>query len=240
MSLYSLSNNATTTLNGNINNSTTTVVVTSASGFPSSGSFIIIIDSELMLVTAGQGTTTWTVTRNIEGTTAASHTSGVTIGNVISAGYLTNNYVDMFSNQTVAGSKTFSTTPPGLVDTGGTQSVTGNKTIANYPKVTGATDMLVGSAPTLPGANMIMQAGSSVITLDVNGQANIVYPVAFPNGVVSAVLMNGDGGAHPNLVFETEAPACTLSACNFKARTGSTGVAGANFTLRVNWIAVGY
>jgi len=61
-----------------INNSVTTITVTSAAGFPTSGSYSIVIDSEQMLVTGGQGTTTWTVTRAQGGTTAAAHSSGET------------------------------------------------------------------------------------------------------------------------------------------------------------------
>jgi hypothetical protein len=49
------------------------ISVTSASGFPQSGNYYIMIDSEQMQVTAGQGTATWTVTRNTNGTTAATH-----------------------------------------------------------------------------------------------------------------------------------------------------------------------
>lgn len=80
-------NNASTTLNGSINNSTTTVVVSSAVGFPTSGNFRILVDSELMLVTAVSGNT-FTVTRAIESTGAASHTSGVNITHIITAGGL--------------------------------------------------------------------------------------------------------------------------------------------------------
>lgn len=65
-------NNVQTTLNGGINNSTTTAVITSATGFPASGNFRILIDDEILLVTARSGTTL-TVTRGAESTTAASH-----------------------------------------------------------------------------------------------------------------------------------------------------------------------
>jgi hypothetical protein len=86
-------NNASTTLNGTINNSTTSVVVTSAAGFPSAN-FRILIGSELMLVTGVSGTT-FTVTRGIEGTGAASHSSGVQVTQIITAGgllqYITEN-----------------------------------------------------------------------------------------------------------------------------------------------------
>ena len=73
-----LANFSYTTLNGTINNSTTTVVVTSASLFPATGNFTIRIDDELMLVTNRSGNT-FTVTRNVESTSAASHTTGANV-----------------------------------------------------------------------------------------------------------------------------------------------------------------
>ncbi len=57
---------------------TTPITVTSAAGFPTSGNFSIVIDSEQMTVTGGQGTTSWTVLRGQGGTTAAPHSSGET------------------------------------------------------------------------------------------------------------------------------------------------------------------
>jgi hypothetical protein len=63
--------------------SSTSITVTSAAAFPGSGTYYIQIDSEVLSVTAGQGTTTWTVTRGANGSTAATHSSGatVTLGN---------------------------------------------------------------------------------------------------------------------------------------------------------------
>jgi hypothetical protein len=57
----------------------TTVTVASAAGFPTSGNFYVRIDNEVLQVTAGQGTTTWTVARGQLGTTAATHVNGATI-----------------------------------------------------------------------------------------------------------------------------------------------------------------
>lgn len=57
----------------------TTLAVQSADGFPDTGSFYVLVDDEVMLVTAGAGTTSWTVTRAQLGTTAASHTIGVQV-----------------------------------------------------------------------------------------------------------------------------------------------------------------
>src|SRR6185369_14862517 len=49
-------------------------------------SFLIEIDTELMLVTAGQAGTSWTVTRGVNGTTAATHAIGATVRNVVTLG----------------------------------------------------------------------------------------------------------------------------------------------------------
>jgi FtsP/CotA-like multicopper oxidase with cupredoxin domain len=57
----------------------TSITVASATGFPSSGSYYIRIDNEVLQVTGGQGTTTWTVARGQLGTAAATHASGATI-----------------------------------------------------------------------------------------------------------------------------------------------------------------
>jgi hypothetical protein len=75
------------TLNGAINDSTTTVVVDDGSVFPSTGNFRVLVDTEIMHVTARTGTTL-TVNRGIEGTTAASHSSGATVSHIMTAGNL--------------------------------------------------------------------------------------------------------------------------------------------------------
>jgi hypothetical protein len=70
---------AGTTLTSAITSSQTTISVASASGFPTSGTYRVRIDDEDMTVTGGQGTTTWTVTRGVNGTTAAAHVSAQTV-----------------------------------------------------------------------------------------------------------------------------------------------------------------
>jgi Tfp pilus assembly protein PilX len=69
---------AQTTLTAAVNATQTTITVASASGFPTS-SFRARIDDEYMDVTAGFGTTTWTVTRGVNGSTAASHANVQTV-----------------------------------------------------------------------------------------------------------------------------------------------------------------
>jgi hypothetical protein len=77
-------NNASSTLVGGINNSVTSLSVAVATSFPSAGSFRILIDSEIMLVTSVSGTTFTLATRGtIDGTSAASHLAGATITHVV-------------------------------------------------------------------------------------------------------------------------------------------------------------
>lgn len=65
-------NDAATTLDGAINSGVVSVVVTDGSVFPSEGDFRVIVNDEIMLVTARSGNTL-TVVRGQENTTAASH-----------------------------------------------------------------------------------------------------------------------------------------------------------------------
>ena len=69
---------ANTTLTGAMTAASTTVTVASATGFPTTP-FVIRIDDEFMTVTAGFGTTTWTVTRASNSSTATTHVSGQTV-----------------------------------------------------------------------------------------------------------------------------------------------------------------
>jgi hypothetical protein len=57
----------------------TTITVASAAGFPTTGSYYVRIDSEVLQVTGGQGTTTWTVARAQVGTAAAAHAAGAVV-----------------------------------------------------------------------------------------------------------------------------------------------------------------
>jgi hypothetical protein len=85
-------NNLRTTVNqiGGINNSSNpvTFTVADATGFPSSGNFRIIIDSEIMLVTSVSGNN-FTATRAQEGTVIAKHDHTAPVYHLFTAGALT-------------------------------------------------------------------------------------------------------------------------------------------------------
>lgn len=80
-----------TTLNGAITSGALSLTVTSASAFPSSAQFRVLIDSEWILITAGAGTSTWTVTRGVDGSTPTAHAHGASIFHVLTAAALLRN-----------------------------------------------------------------------------------------------------------------------------------------------------
>lgn len=82
MSSEKYSNNGNGNLNASITNSATTVILVSVASFPATGQFSILVETELMLVTAVSGNT-FTVTRGVEGTTAVSHTGGSIVSQVM-------------------------------------------------------------------------------------------------------------------------------------------------------------
>lgn len=82
---------ALTTLGAAVTDTTGTTLTTSAAApaaLQGAGQFRIVIDSEIMLVTGGAATTTWTVTRGAEGSTAATHSNGASIFHYLTAGAL--------------------------------------------------------------------------------------------------------------------------------------------------------
>src|SRR5262249_19504635 len=72
-------NPRTTTRPSATNLTQTSITVASAAGFPTVPGYYVRIDGEVMQVTGGAGTTTWTVTRHALGTSATTHASGAVI-----------------------------------------------------------------------------------------------------------------------------------------------------------------
>lgn len=62
---------------------TTLAVTSGGERFPQSGTFKVRVEDEVMFVTAGAGTTSWTVQRGKDGTTAVAHSSGVRVALVV-------------------------------------------------------------------------------------------------------------------------------------------------------------
>ncbi len=74
---YTVGGSATSSLAGAMTASTTTMQVTNGASFPSSNGFRVKVEYEIVRVTAGAGSSTWTVTRGVDGTAAVAHGAGV-------------------------------------------------------------------------------------------------------------------------------------------------------------------
>jgi hypothetical protein len=104
MATEKFSNNASTTLTQAVLVSDTVIHVNSIGTFPSTPQYRIVIDSELMVVTAvagSPGNYLLTVTRGAENTTAASHTNSTVVNHIYTAGAMNQAISDNFQIGTV-------------------------------------------------------------------------------------------------------------------------------------------
>ena len=76
---YSVGSTATTSLASSMTASTTTMSVASSAGFPTSNGFRVKVNYEIVRVTGGAGTATWTVKRGLDGTVATTHSSSTPV-----------------------------------------------------------------------------------------------------------------------------------------------------------------
>jgi hypothetical protein len=159
---------ANTTLVGAVTATQTTITVNSASGFPTT-SFRIRIDDEYMDVTGGFGTTTWTVTRGVNSSTAASH--------------VTSQSVD------------WSTPPSGLLAwnaTTKTLTVSGTVYIDGSAKISNGAVNSYNGYGTLYLSGTFLVSGSMCAALVVGGGCN--FAGWNPDKDLLMVVANGSGG----------------------------------------------
>lgn len=95
----------------------------------------------------------------------------------------------------------------------------------------GVTTALVGTAPAASTGQFYMQAGTSVVTLAA-GSASINFPTAFPNGVLSVVVTQGDVSQTRQNAYV----ATNTTATHFHVYTLTT----ASGSCRINWVAIGF
>lgn len=88
MATEKFANSVSTTLSTDITTlGQTTIIVVSATGFPADPQFRILVNGEIMLVTAVSGTT-WTVTRGVESTQTTTCAAGTLVEHIFTAGAL--------------------------------------------------------------------------------------------------------------------------------------------------------
>ena len=109
MTTERFANQASTTLSSAIGSGDLSISVQAATNFPGSPEFRVRLGQELMLVTGVVGTT-WTVTRGVEGTTAASHAIGTAVVAVLTGGGLDEMRAEIEAeDRTASGIRTAST-----------------------------------------------------------------------------------------------------------------------------------
>ena len=151
-----LANNAIAILDGSISADDTSLAIKDEDTkwpFPNAGNFHIRIDDEIIIVGNRIGTVFSSLTRGAEGTTAASHASGVSVTQPLTAESLT-----IFVNEHIGA--TGSTGPVGATGTGNTGN-TGNTGAQGSTGATGvgATGATGAQGPTGPGAGATGNTG---------------------------------------------------------------------------------
>lgn len=140
------------TLNGSINNSVTTVTVSTGSVFPSTGNYRVMVDDEIMKVTA-RSTNDLTVVRGQDGTAAASHSNAAPIALILTKQSLARLLLDNDPSAGWSGTK-----PQGqLLDTDGVTLLTSSDfTWVNQGGATISDDggTLLLTVPTDSGTNV--------------------------------------------------------------------------------------
>ena len=159
---------ASTTLTSAITAAQTSLSVASTGGFPNS-QFKIRIDDEVMTVTGGYGTTSWTVTRGVSGTTAASHSSSQTV---------------LWEDTTPTGELSWNASTKTLT-VRGTIYIDGSAKVSN-----GAVNSYNGQA-TLYLSGTFRATGS--LCGSVSG-SSCVFPTWNPNSEMLTIVANGNGG----------------------------------------------
>jgi len=113
---------------------------------------------------------------------------------------------------------------------------------------------LFGVGPTLQGGNAtkangyLVQAGSTAHKTTESGDARVIFPKAFPNGLITVVATNGHHAVtnsllidmlprhpgHPKKTYEYEKTSFVYRVHDWKGNVKK------NFQHRINWIAIGW
>ena len=213
MTTERFSNQASTALSSAIGAGDLSISVQSATHFPGQPEFRVRVGQELMLVTGVAGAT-WTVTRGIEGTTAASHAIGTVVVAVLTAGGIDELRTEI---EAEIPQNTVQTTDPRLSD---------DRTASG---IRSATTVVSVSSATAPNEGQVLTATSSTAAdweYDPNFYKPCQYtvvnsstwnPASFvPADVGATTVVAGDrilqpGGSAPGPYVATSATTATLS-----------------------------
>lgn len=120
-------------------------------------------------------------------------------------------------------------------DTTATSAITAIQTADLVaPHIAGTVgNIATGGATWSSGQRFILEVGSTVVTFT-SGNSNITFASAFPHGLASVVVSNGDGPA--GVILNTSN--YSLSACGISAINSDGSLFGGG--LRVNYTALGW
>lgn len=179
--LYTTVNLLQTTLSGTINSAVTTIALTSTSGFPTAGA--VTIDNEVIFYTNISGGNLTGCVRGSDGTTAATHNSGVPVGATVVA-----YHVNSLNAEVIAIEQNLSTRF-GL----GSTDVKMN---AGNVLIGPTTSNTIGAVvPTLQVEGLTAGAARPSFTLDINSAAGPQLQLAKSRGTSLGsytIVQNGD------------------------------------------------
>ncbi|MGZ6728044.1 MAG: hypothetical protein ACXVFC_01890 [Gaiellaceae bacterium] len=158
---------ANTTVGSAMTAAQTTITVPSAAGFPASGNYTIRVDDEVMTVTAGRGSTTWTVTRGAEGTTAATHAVGASV---------------YWNNANTSGEISWNSTSKTLT-VKGTIFIDGSAKVTQTANYNGQATLYLSGTMLFSGSLCGVPTGASCVFANWN-----------PNTEMLTIVANGTGG----------------------------------------------
>lgn len=105
----------------------------------------------------------------------------------------------------------------------------------------GVGGIMVGPAATPFDTQFMCQAGSEVRVTDGFGFANVVFPHAFPNGLVMVQLTYGDArNVAQNVIIGGDPNNTNKTQLAVRATVSNTGASATGLTFRLNWFAIGY
>ena len=228
--LYVAVNGIQTTLAASILATDTTIQLTSTSGFPATG-YVTIDNSEVVSYTGISGPNLTGCTRGADGTTAAPHTLGVTVGATIVAAHHNLLKNEVIAIETALGTgytQSVTATPSSIMERDANSNTQINNLVENFSTTVtsgGTTTLTVSSSPVQQFTGTTTQTVTlpDATTLIIGFQFNIL------NRSTGIVSVNNHGGSLQKAIATTGQTVFTvtdISSANGVWDVSTTGTTG--------------